>query len=67
VRIGRENDVPGLQTLAIVASPYGVIAQKLGTVSVIGPVRMDYATAIASVQSVARQLSRFVEDVYGEP
>jgi heat-inducible transcriptional repressor len=64
VRIGRENDVPGLQTLAIVASPYGVMAQKLGTVSVIGPVRMDYATAIASVQAVARQLSRFVEDVY---
>ena len=56
-----------VQTLAIVASPYGVMAQKLGTVSVIGPVRMDYATAIASVQSVARQLSRFVEDVYGEP
>jgi heat-inducible transcriptional repressor len=67
VRIGHENDVPGLQTLAIVASPYGVMAQKLGTVSVIGPVRMDYATAIASVQAVARQLSRFVEDVYSQP
>jgi heat-inducible transcriptional repressor len=66
VRIGRENDVPGLQTLAIVASPYGVTAQKLGTVSVIGPVRMDYAIAIASVQAVARQLSRFVEDVYSQ-
>ncbi len=66
VRIGQENDVPGLQSLAIVASPYGVAAQKLGTVSVIGPVRMDYATAIASVQSVARQLSRFVEDVYSD-
>jgi heat-inducible transcriptional repressor len=64
VRIGSENDVPGLQTLAIVASPYGQAAQRLGTVSVIGPVRMDYATAIASVQSVARQLSRFVEDAY---
>jgi heat-inducible transcriptional repressor len=67
VRIGRENDVPGLQTLAIVASPYGVSQQKLGTVSVIGPVRMDYATAIASVRTVARQLSRFVEDVYSQP
>jgi heat-inducible transcriptional repressor len=66
VRIGRENDVPGLQTLAIVASPYGVTAQKLGTVSVIGPVRMDYGNAIASVQAVARQLSRFVEDVYSD-
>jgi heat-inducible transcriptional repressor len=66
VRIGRENDVPGLQTLAIVASTYGLTQQKLGTVSVIGPVRMDYAIAIASVQAVARQLSRFVEDVYSQ-
>jgi heat-inducible transcriptional repressor len=66
VRIGRENDVPGLQTLAIVASPYGLTQQKLGTVSVIGPVRMDYAISIASVRAVARQLSRFVEDVYSQ-
>jgi len=67
VRIGHENDVPGLQTLSIVASPYGDTQRKLGTVSVIGPVRMDYATAIASVQAVARQLSRFVEDIYSQP
>jgi heat-inducible transcriptional repressor len=66
VRIGRENDIPGLQTLAIVASPYGLAQQKLGTVSVIGPVRMDYAISIASVRAVARQLSRFVEDVYSQ-
>jgi heat-inducible transcriptional repressor len=64
VRIGRENDVPGLQTLAVVASGYGLTQRKLGTVSVIGPVRMNYETAIASVRAVALQLSRFVEDVY---
>ena len=66
VRIGHENDVPGLQTLSIVASPYGDTRSNLGTVSVIGPVRMDYATAIASVQTVARELSRFVEDLYDQ-
>jgi heat-inducible transcriptional repressor len=64
VRIGRENDVPGLQTLAVVASGYGISQRKLGTVSVIGPVRMDYAVAIESVRAVAGQLSRFVQDVY---
>jgi heat-inducible transcriptional repressor len=64
VRIGRENDVLGLQTLAVVASGYGVSQRKLGTVSVIGPVRMDYAVAIESVRAVAGQLSRFVQDVY---
>ena len=66
VRIGHENDLPGLQTLSIVASPYGDTQRRLGSVSVIGPVRMDYRVAIASVRAVARQLSRFVEDIYGE-
>jgi heat-inducible transcriptional repressor len=33
---------------------------------VIGPTRMDYGIAIRSVRAAAVQLSRFVEDVYGE-
>jgi len=64
VRIGAENEVPGLQSLAVVAAGYGLAQRRLGTVSVIGPVRMDYAVAIANVRAVARMLSRFVEDVY---
>ena len=64
VRIGAENDVPGLQSLSVVASGYGLAQRRFGTVSVIGPVRMDYAIAIDTVRVVARQLSRFVQDVY---
>ncbi|HEY7965401.1 MAG TPA: heat-inducible transcriptional repressor HrcA [Solirubrobacteraceae bacterium] len=64
VRIGAENEVPGLQSLSVVASGYGLAQRRFGTVSVIGPVRMDYAVAIDTVRSVARQLSRFVQDVY---
>jgi hypothetical protein len=30
----------------------------------VGPLRMDYATAIASVRGAAGQLSRFFETVY---
>jgi heat-inducible transcriptional repressor len=33
-------------------------------VSVIGPVRMDYARAIRSVREAAHELSRYIEDVY---
>ena len=43
VRIGHENELPALHSLAFVASGYGLPARHLGTVSVIGPVRMDYA------------------------
>jgi heat-inducible transcriptional repressor len=66
VRIGAENELPQLQSLAVVAAAYGLPRRSLGTVSVIGPTRMDYATAIQSVRDAALQLSRFVEDVYDE-
>ncbi|HEY7620615.1 MAG TPA: heat-inducible transcriptional repressor HrcA [Solirubrobacteraceae bacterium] len=64
VRIGHENELPALHSLALVASGYGLPTRDLGTVSLIGPVRMDYAAAIRTVREAARQLSRFIEDVY---
>jgi heat-inducible transcriptional repressor len=64
VRIGAENQMPALQTLSLVAANYGLPQRNLGTVSLIGPTRMDYARAIRTVREAATQLSRFVEDVY---
>jgi heat-inducible transcriptional repressor len=64
VRIGAENELPALRSLALVAAGYGLPARKLGTVSLIGPVRMDYASTIRTVREAALQLSRFIEDVY---
>jgi heat-inducible transcriptional repressor len=66
VRIGHENELPAMHSLALVATGYGMARRKLGTVSLIGPVRMDYAVAIATVREAAHQLSRFVEDAYAE-
>ena len=66
VRIGSENEAPGLHSLALVAASYGLPQRRLGAVSVIGPLRMDYGRAIRSVREAATQLSRFVVDVYDE-
>jgi heat-inducible transcriptional repressor len=66
VRIGAENDTPELRSLALVAASYGLPQRSLGTVSVIGPLRMDYGRAIRSVKEAAAQLSRFVSEVYDE-
>jgi len=66
VRIGHENEIPALRSLALVATGYGVAQRKLGAVSVIGPVRMDYAGAIVTVREAAHELSRFVADAYAE-
>lgn len=66
VRIGAENPEPQLRSLALVGANYGLAHRNLGSVSVIGPVRMDYATAIRAVRGAAMELSRFVEDLYAE-
>jgi heat-inducible transcriptional repressor len=66
VRIGTENELPEMRSVAVVAAAYGLPRRNLGTVSVIGPTRMDYGMAIESVRDAALQLSRFVEDVYDE-
>jgi heat-inducible transcriptional repressor len=64
VRIGEENENPALRSLAMVTSGYGLALRPLGTVSLIGPVSMDYGTTISAVRAAAAQLSRFIEDVY---
>lgn len=64
LRIGGENAEPELRAASVVAANYGLGHRTLGTVSVIGPVRMNYPEAIQSVRAAARALSRFVEEVY---
>ncbi len=66
VRIGAENGVPQLRSVAVVAAGYGLPQRRLGAVSVIGPLRMDYGRAIRSVRDAAAQLSSFVAEVYDE-
>jgi heat-inducible transcriptional repressor len=66
VRIGTENELPAMQSLALVASNYGLPQRTLGSVSVIGPLRMDYAGAMRAVRDAAQQLSSFVVDLYDE-
>ncbi len=63
--IGGENPQPELRSVSVVGANYGLGHRNLGSVGVVGPLRMDYATAIASVQGAARELSRYFETVYG--
>ncbi len=64
VWIGDENPTPELRSVSVVGANYGLGYRNLGTVGVLGPLRMDYATAIVSVRDAAGRLSRFFETVY---
>ncbi|HLI60151.1 MAG TPA: heat-inducible transcriptional repressor HrcA [Solirubrobacteraceae bacterium] len=73
VRIGAENELPALRSVALVAAAYGLPrasapngVRPLGAVSVIGPLRMNYGAVIGAVRDAAQQLSTFVAEVYEE-
>ena len=66
VRIGSELAAPELRPLALVSAGYGVANRTLGTVSLLGPTRMDYAGAIRAVRGASAALSAFVERVYDD-
>jgi len=56
VSIGSEN--PRLSGFAVVAAPYVGGSRPLGSLAVVGPVRMDYERVIPLVEYTARALSK---------
>lgn len=64
--IGEENPQPELRSVSVVGANYGLGHRNLGAIGVVGPLRMDYATAISSVRVAARELSRYFETVYDD-
>jgi heat-inducible transcriptional repressor len=64
VRIGSEHEDTALQPFSMVAASYGLPQRRLGTVSLVGPTRMDYETAIATVRESAQSLSDLVGERY---
>jgi heat-inducible transcriptional repressor len=59
VSIGAEN--PRLAGFAVVAAPYIGGTKPLGSLAVVGPVRMDYERVIPLVEYTARALSKILE------
>ncbi|MDD3718611.1 MAG: heat-inducible transcriptional repressor HrcA [Actinomycetota bacterium] len=65
VRIGDENLYKELQSFSLVATPYAIGEEMVGTVSVLGSTRMDYARVIPTVDFIAKSLSRTLEMLKG--
>lgn len=65
VRIGSELSVDELSPFAMVASTYGATGESLGSLGLLGPTRMDYGKAMASVRAVATSLERALTALTG--
>lgn len=66
VKVGPQVDGEELHHVAYVGASYGLTSGSIGSVALLGPLRMDYEKAIRTVRAAAFELSRLVEDVYEE-
>ncbi len=60
VRIGHENPHEGLVSTSVVSTGYAAGAEVVAGLGVLGPTRMDYPTAMATVRAVARYVSEIL-------
>ncbi|MGL4173688.1 MAG: heat-inducible transcriptional repressor HrcA [Actinomycetota bacterium] len=62
VLIGEEIDHEGLRSTAVVSAGYGRGSDLVGSVGVLGPIRMDYPATMAAVHAVARYVSKVLDE-----
>lgn len=62
VAIGSETGVANLAECALVVAPYEIEGERLGTIGVLGPTRMNYPQALAAVAVVSDRLSDRLAD-----
>jgi heat-inducible transcriptional repressor len=61
VLIGRENVSPSLQDCALITAPYRIgSGYAFGTLSVVGPMRIEYGRMVAVVNYLARLMEHFL-------
>ncbi|MEP6632339.1 MAG: heat-inducible transcriptional repressor HrcA [Lapillicoccus sp.] len=60
VRIGHENPHQGLASTSVVSTGYAAGTEVVAGLGVLGPTRMDYPTAMATVRAVARYVSEIL-------
>lgn len=62
VVIGREHVAPSMRDCALITTSYRIGAQSVGTLGVVGPVRIEYARIMAVVNYVARLMERMLHE-----
>jgi len=65
VSIGRENPLPDLHGCSLVTGTYRLGDQIVGEIGLLGPTRMEYATAVRTVEVMTERLSHALNELFG--
>ncbi|PKL00788.1 MAG: heat-inducible transcription repressor HrcA [Tenericutes bacterium HGW-Tenericutes-1] len=62
VKIGKENTMTSMQDCTVVSANYETNEGDHGTISLVGPTRMEYRKVIPLIRYIAKHLSKLYED-----
>ncbi|MDD3130012.1 MAG: heat-inducible transcriptional repressor HrcA [Candidatus Izemoplasmatales bacterium] len=62
VKIGTENQVTSMQDCTVISSTYDTVDGEKGTISLVGPTRMDYRRVIPLMKYLAKHIQRLYEE-----
>lgn len=62
VKIGTENQITSMNDITVISSTYDTIDGEKGTVSLVGPKRMDYRKAIPLIKYIAKHIQKLYEE-----
>lgn len=65
VRIGSEHQLESVDHCSIISASYMVNGEPVGTIGVIGPLRMDYSKVVGLVDFLTKDFSEILRTLYG--
>ncbi len=66
VVIGEENEAEVIRNYSVVISRYGLPKEAVGSIAIVGPTRMPYASSIAVIDYLSSVLSGLIAKLYGK-
>ncbi len=64
VKIGSENNSSAMENCSLITATYSAGTEKLGTIAIIGPTRMEYSRVISLLQFFSRDLTAVLTKLY---
>lgn len=64
VKIGRENNNTAMEHCSLITATYSVGAEKLGSIAILGPTRMEYSRVISLLKIISSDLSTVLTKLY---
>ncbi|OCA91164.1 heat-inducible transcriptional repressor HrcA [Bacillus sp. FJAT-27225] len=64
IKIGRENDNSAMENCSLITATYAMGDEKLGSIAILGPTRMEYSRVVSLLKIMSHDLSSVLTKLY---